>query len=273
VSVIENENILTLDSVVVEYRSRNGFPVKKSKVVAVNGASFSLEKGKILGIVGESGGGKSTLLRAICKFVPIRRGRVLIDDIDVTEFSRGEFFPFRKKVQMIAQDFCDIFNPKMSVAKILAEPLEIHFPYLTAKEKEAQIIQLLESVEMENTLLRRLPMELSGGQRQRLSIARGLAVNPELLICDEIVSACDLFIQKQILALLTTLNRERGIAVLFVSHNIAVVANFCHDIIVMRNGRLLELGTPMEICMTPKHSYTQLLIDSVPCMAREKSVV
>jgi ABC-type glutathione transport system ATPase component len=265
--MIKEERVLSLDSLVVEYRPRRWFSMGKGPIKAVNGVSFSLPKGSILGIVGESGGGKSTVLRAICKFIPVKRGRIFIGGVDVTPLSPKQFFPFRKKIQIIPQDFCDTFNPRMSVERILAEPLGIHFPLLTAQEKRARIIDLLESVEMDVSLLDRLPTELSGGQRQRLSIARGLAVNPEVLICDEIVSGCDLFVQKQILALLTALNREKKIAILFVSHNIAVVAHFCHDIIVMRGGIVVELGSPAEICTSPKHTYTQLLIDSVPRVA------
>jgi peptide/nickel transport system ATP-binding protein/oligopeptide transport system ATP-binding protein len=265
--MIEKEHILSLDSLVVEYRPRRWFSAGRGPIKAVNGVSFSLQKGSILGIVGESGGGKSTILKAICKFTPVKRGHIFIDGIDVTPLSPKQFFPFRKKIQIIPQDFCDTFNPRMSVGKILAEPIGIHFPFLTAREKRARIIDLLESVEMDVSLFDRLPAELSGGQRQRLSIARSLAVNPEVLICDEIVSGCDLFVQKQILALLTALNREKKIAILFASHNIAVVAHFCHDIIVMRGGMVVELGTPAEICMSPKHTYTQLLIDSVPRVA------
>ncbi|MDR0590887.1 MAG: ATP-binding cassette domain-containing protein [Puniceicoccales bacterium] len=262
--MIEEEHVLSLDSLVVEYRPRRWFPARKSPVKAVNGVSFSLQKGSILGIVGESGGGKSTVLRAICKFIPVKRGHIFIGGVDVTPLSPKQFFPFRKKIQIIPQDFCDTFDPRMSVGKILAEPLAIHFPLLAAREKRARIIDLLESVEMDVSLLDRLPTELSGGQRQRLSIARGLAVNPEVLLCDEIVSGCDLFVQKQILALLTALNREKKIAILFVSHNIAVVAHFCHDIIVMREGIVVESGSSAEICTSPKHTYTRLLIDSVP---------
>jgi ABC-type oligopeptide transport system ATPase subunit len=152
----------------------------------------------------------------------------------------------------------------------MAEPLDIHFPHLTAREKDTRNVELLESVELDDSLLERLPSELSGGQRQRLSIARGLAVNLEVLVCDEIVSACDLYTQKQILSLLTSLNREKNIAILFVSHNIAVVAHFCHNIMVMHNGKVLELGTPWEVCTIPKHHYTQLLIESIPRIQGEK---
>jgi peptide/nickel transport system ATP-binding protein len=161
----------------------------------------------------------------------------------------------------------------MSVAHILAEPLNIYFPPLSSKEKNVRIVELLESVGLGDSLLGRLPSQLSGGQRQRLSIARGLAVNPEVLICDEIVSACDLYTQRQILSLLLSLNREKNIAILFVSHNIATVARLCHELIVMHKGRILELGTPHGVCTDPKHLYTQLLIDAIPTIEKEKTNV
>jgi ABC-type oligopeptide transport system ATPase subunit len=232
-----------------------------------------MAQGSTLGIVGESGGGKSTLLKAICRFVPIKSGRIFIDDVAVSSLSPKAFFPYRKKIQMIPQDFYDIFNPKMSVEEILREPLEIHFRNLTEKEKNMQIGTLLTSVELDYSLRQRLPAELSGGQRQRLSIARGLAVNPELLICDEIISACDLFSQKQILSLLTRLNKKKKIAMLFISHNIAAVANFCREIIVMYHGEFVEYGTAEEICTAPRHPYTQLLIDVVSHAAEQKACI
>ncbi|MDR1906891.1 MAG: dipeptide/oligopeptide/nickel ABC transporter ATP-binding protein [Puniceicoccales bacterium] len=225
---------------------------------------MSLKQGKIMGIVGESGSGKSSLLKAICKFIPIQKGRIFIDGVDVAKFSNKEFFPHRKKIQMIPQDFCDIFNPKMTVKKILTEPLEVHFPDLSPKEKEVRILELLELVELDDSLIGRLPSQLSGGQRQRISIARALAVNPKILICDEIVSSCDLYTQKQVLLLLQKLNRIKNLTILFVSHNIVAVMQLCHSIMVMYRGNFLESGNPEKLCMSPNNVYTQSLIDAVP---------
>ncbi|MDR3317763.1 MAG: dipeptide/oligopeptide/nickel ABC transporter ATP-binding protein [Puniceicoccales bacterium] len=261
---MKEKNVLQIDSLVIDYSNKHFGLFRRNHTRAVNGISFSLHKGEILGVLGESGSGKSSLLKAICRFIPIQKGRIFIDEIDVTSFSNKKFFPYRKKIQLIPQDFCDIFNPKMTVKRILTEPLDVHFPYLTSRKKETRIIELLESVELDRSLLERFPSQLSGGQRQRLSIARGLAVEPELLMCDEIISASDLYTQKQILLLLQNLNRKKNIAILFVSHNIAVVSHLCHNIIVMRKGKVLDSGTPYEICKTPKSLYVQLLLDSVP---------
>ncbi|MDR0418284.1 MAG: dipeptide/oligopeptide/nickel ABC transporter ATP-binding protein [Puniceicoccales bacterium] len=263
-------NVLRFESLVVHYKNRRIFSLRRSGGIrAVDEVSMSLEQGKIMGIVGESGSGKSSLLKALCKFIPIQGGRIFIEEVDITEFSDRKFFPYRRKVQMIPQDFFDIFDPKMTVKEILAEPLEIHFGELSSQEKEARILELLELVELDDTLIERLPSQLSGGQRQRISIARALAVNPMILICDEIVSACDLYAQKQILKLLTTLNREKNIAMLFVSHNIAVIAHLCHDIIVMHRGKFLEIGS-LEMLRGSSNSYVQSLMDAVPHLKMAK---
>ncbi|MDR1591147.1 MAG: dipeptide/oligopeptide/nickel ABC transporter ATP-binding protein [Puniceicoccales bacterium] len=259
------ENALRLESLVVDYKNRRLFPRKRGGVVrAVDGVSMALKWGKIMGIVGESGSGKSSLLRAICKFAPVESGRVFIENVNVTNFSEKEFFPYRKKIQMIPQDFCDTFNPKMTVEKILEEPLEIHFPDLNSKEKKMRVLELLESVELDEVLIGRFPSQLSGGQRQRISIARALAVNPKILICDEIVSACDLYTQKQILLLLRKLNQIKRLTMLFVSHNIAVVSYLCHDIAIMCQGKILELGPSEKLCGVSSNSYMRSLIDAIP---------
>ncbi|MDR1366691.1 MAG: dipeptide/oligopeptide/nickel ABC transporter ATP-binding protein [Puniceicoccales bacterium] len=267
---MDKENALRLESLVVHYKNRRVFSLGRNGTVrAVNGVSMSLERGEIMGVVGESGSGKSSLLKALCKFIPIQGGRIFIEEVDITEFSDREFFPYRRKIQMIPQDFFDIFNPKMTVKEILMEPLEIHFGEVSSQEKEARILELLKLVELDDTLIERLPSQLSGGQRQRISIARALAVNPSILICDEIVSACDLYAQKQILNLLTTLNREKNIAMLFVSHNIAVVAHLCHNIIVMHQGQFLEFGS-LDMLRGSGNAYVQSLMDAVPQLKMAK---
>ncbi|MDR2812690.1 MAG: dipeptide/oligopeptide/nickel ABC transporter ATP-binding protein [Puniceicoccales bacterium] len=262
---------LRFESLVVDYKNRRLFSWGRGDAVrAVDKVSMTLERGKIMGIIGQSGSGKSSLLKALCKFIPIQEGRIFIEEIDVTKLSSKEFFPYRKKIQMIPQDFCDIFNPKMTVEKILAEPLKVHFPDLSSQERAMRILELLKSVELDHTLIERLPSQLSGGQRQRISIARALAVNPKILICDEIVSACDLYTQKQILLLLQKLNRTKNLTMLFVSHNIAVVAYLCHDIAVMRQGRILEVGPPERLCWGFSNGYTQSLVDAIPPLKRAK---
>jgi ABC-type glutathione transport system ATPase component len=263
---MDEESALRFKSLIIDYRDRRLFSLGRGGVIrAVNGVSMSLKRGTIMGIVGESGSGKSSLLKALCKFIPVKSGHIFIEGIDVTRFSDREFFPYRRKMQMIPQDFCDIFNPKMTVKEILLEPLRIHFSHLSFKEKETRILELLESVELSSNLVERLPSQLSGGQRQRISIARALAVNPQILICDEIVSACDLHTQKQILLLLQKLNQTKNLTMLFVSHNIAVVAYLCHNIAVMRQGQFLELCSSENLGIS-NNSYMQTLINAAPCL-------
>ncbi|MDR0740401.1 MAG: dipeptide/oligopeptide/nickel ABC transporter ATP-binding protein [Puniceicoccales bacterium] len=267
---MDEESALKFESLVINYRDRRLFSLGRGGIVrAVNGVSMSLNRGTIMGIVGESGSGKSSLLKALCKFIPVKSGHIFIEGIDVTKLSERKFFPYRRKIQMIPQDFCDIFNPKMTIKEILLEPLKIHFPCLSSKEKETRILELLESVELGGDLVGRFPSQLSGGQRQRISIARALAVNPQILICDEIVSACDLHTQKQILLLLQKLNQTKNLTMLFVSHNIAVVAYLCHNIIVMRQGRFLELCSSENLGIS-NNGYMQTLIDAVPCLKMAK---
>jgi ABC-type glutathione transport system ATPase component len=267
---MDEENALRFESIVVNYRDRRLFSFgRNNSVQAVQGVSMTLERGTIAGIVGENGSGKSSLLKALCRFIPIQGGRIFIEAVDVTELAGKDFFPYRRKVQMIPQDFCDIFNPKMTVKKILAEPLDVHFPDLNAEEKEARILELLKSVELDDTLIGRLPSQLSGGQRQRISIARALAVNPSILICDEILSACDLYTQKQILLLLQELNRTKNLTILFVSHNMAAMAYLCHSIVVMRQGKFIAVGN-LDRFFSAEDSYIQSLVDAVSCIKMAK---
>lgn len=257
------ETLLEVQSLVIEYERRSLWPWSKRRVRAVNGVSFQLERGGILGIVGESGSGKSTLMKAIGHVIVPVKGKIIFDGQELSRFNSRQFFPYRRRIQVIPQDFFEVFDPLMTVRAILEEPLKIHFKGIT-HERDKKIRELLSAVELDCTLLERLPSQLSGGQRQRLSIARGLAVGPELLICDEITSACDVFSQKQVITLLQKLNQERNVAILLISHNIAVVAHFCPQCIVMHDGKIVEQGSTRDLCCHPQHPYTQLLLDAVP---------
>lgn len=261
---VKRETILTVRNLVVDYRQRVGwrFWAARSKR-AVDDVSLTLKRGEILGIVGESGSGKSTIMKAIAHFTPITSGKIFLDGQEVQNLSNRRFFPFRRKIQMIPQNFSDALDPSMTVERILKEPLRVHF-HLTPRETASKIATLLEAVELDISLLNRYPAQLSGGQRQRISIARALAVSPEMLICDEMTSACDVFVQKKILSLLENLRCQRNMAILWIAHNIAVVAHVCDTMIVMRQGRFLELGDPQAICQNPAHPYTRLLVDAIP---------
>ena len=258
--------ILSSKNLTLQYDSNKIFNIFKKNSPAVRDASFEIFPGEIVGIVGESGSGKSTLMKAICKLIPIKAGTLTIDGTDVTNFSNRKFLPYRKKIQIISQDFSETFNPHMNVFQILSEPLDIHFKYLSRNEKDWKIKTLLTNVGLSHELISRFPNELSGGQRQRLSIARGLAVDPELLICDEIVSACDVCTQKQILDLLLLLNKTKNISILFISHNIAVIAYLCQKIIVMKDGRIVETGDTKSVCNNPQTEYCKLLMSAVPVL-------
>ncbi|MDR2735798.1 MAG: ATP-binding cassette domain-containing protein [Puniceicoccales bacterium] len=237
---------------------------RKQAVNALKNVSFNMSYGECLGIVGESGSGKSTLISALCKLIPLTSGSIFIDDRDVTHLSWREFNHYRKIVQIVFQDFCNALNPRLTVEQILLEPLDIHFGYTSKEWKIDRIKSLLNMVLLPQSLLSRYPHQLSGGQRQRVSIARTLAVEPKLLICDEIVSALDVSSQAQILNLLKLLNENHGIAILFISHDIAVIEYLCENIMVMKDGMVIECGSSEMICTDPQHPYTKELISSVP---------
>lgn len=256
--------VLSVENLHVQYEFHNFFNIFKKNPTVVKNVNFDIFSSEIVGIVGESGSGKSTLIKAICKLIPVKSGNIFINGINVTKFSNKKFLPYRKKLQIISQDFSETFNPCMTVEKILLEPLDIHFKHFSREQKLQKMPELLNNVGLSVDILNRYPNELSGGQRQRLSIARGLAVDPELLICDEIVSACDVYTQKQILDLLITLNKTKKISILFISHNLAVISYLCHKIIVMKDGKIVESGLVAHVCRNPQTEYCQLLMNAVP---------
>jgi ABC-type glutathione transport system ATPase component len=233
-------------------------------VNALDGVSFSLKYGERLGIVGESGSGKSTLIHALAKLIPATSGSIFVNEDDVTHMAWRDFRPYRKLVQIIFQDFCNTLNPRMTLEEIMLEPLNIRFKNVPKTWKTSKIKSLFDVVMLSSSLLSRYPDQLSGGQRQRVSIARTLAMEPKLLICDEIVSALDVSVQAQILNLLKSLNRDQGIAILFISHDIAVTEYLCENMMVMKDGRILEYGSSEAICGDPQHPYTKKLISCVP---------
>ncbi len=231
---------------------------------AVDSVSFCVNRGEIAGLVGESGSGKTTTGRAIIRLAPVASGKIFYGQTELTSLSQKQFKPFRKKIQMIFQDPFNSLNPRMDVLKIISEPLDIHFPEMTAAQKRDRAAQLMETVGLNPDFLSRYPHEFSGGQRQRIGIARALAVEPEFLICDEPVSALDVSVQAQIINLLERLRRDFGIAMLFVAHDIAVVEYLSDRIFVMTNGKIVEQGDAEKICSAPQHPYTKKLIDAVP---------
>ena len=247
------------------------FPVKhgllgavRGWVKAIDGVSFEIAAGETLGLVGESGCGKTTLGRAIARLVKIASGSVRLDGEDMAEWTGAQLRARRRKWQMIFQDPYNSLDPLMTVGDIIGEALEIHRLGSNAKERQARIKELLESVGLDGAHARSYPHEFSGGQRQRIGIARALAVDPKLIICDEPVSALDVSVQAQIINLLQDLQQQRGVAYLFVAHDLAVVERISRRVMVMYLGKVVELGPANAVVQTPRHPYTQALVSAVP---------
>lgn len=231
---------------------------------AVDGVSFMVRQGATVGLVGESGSGKSTLGKAIIRLVPVTGGTILYRDRVISSLSRKAFFPLRKSIQMIFQDPFTALNPRMTIAASLSEPLAIHFPERSPRENRERAAELLDKVGLKPEDLNRYPHEFSGGQRQRIGIARALAGEPELLICDEPVSALDVSVQAQIINLLQDLQDELGLTYLFIAHDLAVVEHISDEVLVMTQGRIVEQAQAEELYRHPRHEYTRRLLAAVP---------
>ena len=236
---------------------------KGKKVHAVENVSFTLERGETLGIVGESGCGKSSMGRTILKIHDSTSGKIIFDGVDITKFSNKQMNPYRKRMQMIFQDPYASLNPRMTVGEIIEEPMVIH-KMGTPKERKAIVQDLIQIVGLKPDHIRRYPFEFSGGQRQRIGIARALALNPEFIVCDEPISAPDVSIQAQVINLLEKLQHERGFSYLFIAHDLEMVHHISHKIGVMYLGNMVEFGTSDEVYKTPLHPYTKALISASP---------
>jgi oligopeptide transport system ATP-binding protein len=229
-------------------------------VRAVDGVTFDVPRGKTVGLVGESGSGKTTIGRAIVKLNRVTSGSIIYDGVDITRLGRRAFFPWRKRIQMVFQDPFNSLDPRMTVESILREPLTIHFPGLSRRQQRERAADLLEQVGLSGDHLGRYPHEFSGGQRQRIGIARALAVEPELLICDEPVSALDVSVQAAIVNLLQDLQERYGLTYLFIAHDLAVVEHISDYVLVMTEGRIVEQASADEIYHKPQHAYTRKLL-------------
>ena len=237
---------------------------KKQVVKAVDDVSLDIYRGETFGLVGESGCGKSTLGRTIVKIHEPTEGRILVKGEDITNLSGAGLKNFRKSVQLIFQDPYASLNPRMTVGEIIREPMVIHHIYPTREEQDARVVELLRIVGLKPDHIRRYPHEFSGGQRQRISIARTLALNPEFIVCDEPISALDVSIQAQIINLLKRIQKEMGIAYLFIAHDLSTVKHISDRIGVMYLGHMVELGDSRELYKNPMHPYTQALLSAVP---------
>ncbi|HXH03236.1 MAG TPA: ABC transporter ATP-binding protein [Candidatus Competibacteraceae bacterium] len=256
--------LLELDGLAVHYPLHAGL---WRRVVgwqrAVDGVSLAIAPGQAMGLVGESGCGKSTLARAVMGLAPVTAGAVRYRGVRISGLGRAALRPYRKRLQMIFQDPAGALNPRRSVAQCLEEPLEIHFPDWDAPRRRARAAELLRQVGLLPAHLARYPHELSGGQRQRVTIARALAVEPELLILDEPLSALDVSVQAQIVNLLAELRERLGLSYLFISHDLALVQQLCDEVLVMQAGKLVE-RLASDRLEQAEHPYTRKLLAAVP---------
>jgi oligopeptide/dipeptide ABC transporter ATP-binding protein len=258
------EPLLTVERLAVHFASpRSAFGQKPSPVRAVDGVSFTLARGRTLGLVGESGCGKSTTGYAILQLIRPTAGRVVFDGTDIAALPAKSLRPFRRRMQIIFQDAAASLNPRMPIGDIITEALDIHGLHRGAG-RGRRIRQLLDLVGIASHLAERFPHELSGGQAQRIAICRVLAVEPELIVCDEAVSALDLSIQAQIVNLLQELQRELGLTYIFISHDLSVVRHISDEVAVMYLGRIVETAGRQRIFDAAAHPYSRALLSAVP---------
>ncbi len=239
------------------------YPVPRGQLKAVDGVSFTIEKGTTLGLVGESGCGKSTTGRMVLRLgAPPDAGQVLLDGADIYALRGKELAKMRRKMQMIFQDPYGSLSPRMSVGKLILEPVAYH-NLVEKEQRQDYLAQLLRQCGLDPIVQNRYPHAFSGGQRQRISIARALALQPELLVCDEPVSALDVSVQAQIVNLLLDLQEQQNLSYLFISHDLSVVEQLAHRVGVMYAGRLMEEADREELFLNPCHPYTRLLLSAV----------
>lgn len=260
-----SEPLLNIENLVKNFPIYGGFWGREvAQVQAVQNVSLQIAKGETLGLVGESGCGKSTLGRCLLRLVEPTSGDIFFKGKNITHLPSGEMRQLRRKMQIIFQDPFSSLNPRMSISEILREPLVIHQLFDSDKDRMDRVHQLLEEVGLRRDCLSRYPHEFSGGQRQRIGIARALAVEPELIVCDEPVSALDVSIQAQIINLLKELQQKKGLSYLFIAHDLKVVEYISDTVAVMYLGKIVEKATAHDLYKSPKHPYTQALLNSIP---------
>ena len=257
--------LLEVDDLKVHFPVETGLWRRSADTVkAVDGVTFALRRGETFSLVGESGCGKSTTALAVLRMLQATGGRIVFDGQDVTHLDQGKLRPLRRRVQMVYQDPFESLNPRMKIGDIIGEPLVVHDQHRDRAAYRQRIRDLMDLVGLLPDMAERYPHEFSGGQRQRVGIARALALNPDLLICDEAVSALDVSIQAQILNLLMDLQDELGLTYLFIAHDLSVVRHISDRVGVMYLGRLVEVAPADELFRDPKHPYTRGLLAAVP---------
>jgi peptide/nickel transport system ATP-binding protein len=254
--------MLELKQLNVTYTNRKFFSFQATELRAVEDVSFSVPKGTILGLVGESGCGKSTLGRAILQLLPIKSGSILYDGENIHELKSAEQLALRKKIQVIFQDPYSSLNPRLTIGEIITEGLLVHHKQLDQKERLGLAKNSLTQVNLSESILSRYPHEFSGGQRQRIAIARALILSPELVICDEAVSALDISTQAQVINTLLDLRDKLNLSYLFISHDLNIVKHISDFIAVMYLGRVVEFGNKKSIMEKPAHPYTNALFSA-----------
>ncbi len=260
-----SEALLEVNDIKKHFPIRGGFlSGVVAKVYAVDGVSFAISKGETLSLVGESGCGKSTVGKAILRLFDLTDGQVVLDGQRIDQLSSGQLRPLRKRIQVVFQDPFSSLNPRMRVREILAEPITNFGLASTRADIDKRISELMVKVGLQPDAVDRWPHEFSGGQRQRICIARALAAEPEIIICDEAVSALDVSVKAQIVNLLCDLQKELGLALLFISHDLAIVEHMTHRVAVMYLGKIVEEGTRDQIFASPRHPYTKALLSAVP---------
>ncbi|AGZ51033.1 ABC transporter ATP-binding protein [Mycobacterium kansasii ATCC 12478] len=259
----QDDDIVVVSELTKTYPQVRGVPWRRAEFRAVDSVSFRLRRGSTLAVVGESGSGKSTLARMVLGLLQPTSGTVVFDGADIDGLDRARAFAFRRRVQPVFQNPYSSLDPRYSVFRSIEEPLRIHRVGDRSSRRQA-VRELVDQVALPSSLLDRLPRELSGGQRQRVAIARALALRPEVLVCDEAVSALDVLVQAQILDLLAQLQADLGLTYLFISHDLAVIRQISDDVLVMRAGRAVEHATTEEVFARPRHEYTRQLLEAIP---------
>lgn len=261
----QSENLVSVRDLKVHFPITGGILKRTTGYVpAVDGVSFDVKRGETFSLVGESGCGKSTTALAVLRMQPATAGQIIFNGVDVTHYTPSQLRPIRRGMQMVYQDPFGSLNPRMKVGDIIGEPLVVHRLAPDKKTFRARIRELMDLVGLLPDMADRYPHEFSGGQRQRIGIARALALDPELIICDEPVSALDVSIQAQVVNLLMDLQKRLGLTYLFIAHDLSVVRHISHRVGVMYLGQLVEVGTRDELFNSPKHPYTRALLDAVP---------
>ena len=269
--------LLEVNDLKKHFQVGGGLFRKRAFVYAVDGVSFTIARGETLALVGESGCGKSTVGRAILRLFEITAGQVVLDGRRIDDLPAGTLRPLRRRVQVVFQDPFSSLNPRMRVRDILTEPIRNFGLATSARDLDARIAGLMDKVRLPRDTVDRWPHEFSGGQRQRIGIARALAAEPDLIVCDEAVSALDVSVKAQIVNLLQDIQQELGLALLFISHDLAIVEHMTHRVAVMYLGKIVEVAPKRAIFAAPRHPYTKALLSAVPVpepgAARERIIL